>query len=628
LSRARCGALAAAIVLLALGGPTAALAQSPPDAPRERTGPQAAPPSLPAYSTPAPGLVPPVAPQAPAAGPSTSSGGLAELRISTDIAKGAALPPRGWRPPQEPGADLRLEYAAGQALDASWVRRQFALNGMTGDRANVGRALALTQLINRAFLSAGFINSGLVAQPASSPEVLTLRLVYGGLAPSPDGGPPFSVAWASGGAQGLDEAYVRDRLTAAFGRPLNAVDLERQFRLLAQDPAIRTLNADLRPGGRPGEASLAVSVYPQDRFDLDATAANNRAPSVGGEHLGLGGYARNALRPGDVLSGEIGVTQGLKDIALGYATPVFTPDTTFSVRGAVNDAAVVAASLQPLDIKARDRLIEAGLTEKFLDTPLLPSAEPGHWISARGLSGGVLVTHRVSETDLQDQPFSFSPGAVNGRSEYTAVRVVGDFVMRGAVQVFAVSLTATRGLDGTRSDIPDSPTPKRNFDVLLAQVNYARRLSGEGLELRARLTAQTADSVLYAGERLSAGGGTTVRGYRENLLLADSGVIGSLELARPIHLGAGRAGTGRFDWGAFSVTGFVDGAQLRNYRPPQPGDGIYGIGAAIAWTPSDALSAQLTYGHALKKVDLSGNKDLQDRGVYFAVTVRPLRARR
>ena len=621
------GALTAIVGLLAVAGPTAALAQTaPPDAPRERTGPQATPPGLPVYSTPSPSLAP-SPPQAQSLAPETSHGGLAEVRVVADAATGPAVPPRGWKPPQEPGADLRLEYARGQRLDEAWVRRQFTLNGLTGEGASVGRALALTQLINRAFLSAGFINSGLAVQ-LSPPGVLNLRLVYGGLAVGPDGAASFAVTWADGGAKGLDEAYVRDRLGAAFSRPLNAADLERQFRLLAEDPAIRTVNADLRPGARPGEASLAVSVYPQDRFDLYATAANNRSPSVGGEHLALGGYARNALRAGDVLSSEIGVTEGLKDVALGYATPVFTPDTMFTVRGAVNDAAVVASSLRPLDIKARDRLIEAGLSEKFIDTPLLPAAEPGHWISARSLSGGLLVTHRVSETDLQDQPFSFSPGAVNGRSEYTAVRLVGDFVMRGVVQVFAVSLTATRGLNGTRSDIPSLPSPKRNFDVALAQVNYARRLTSEGLEFRARLSAQAADSVLYAGERFSAGGGTTVRGYRENLLLADSGLIGALELARPIQLGGARAGTGRFDWGAFSVTGFVDGAQLRNYRPPQPGDGIYSVGASLAWTPSEALSAQLTYGHALNKVDLSGNKDLQDRGIYFAVTVRPLRAHR
>ena len=53
-------------------------------------------------------------------------------------------------------------------------------------------------------------------------------------------------------------------------------------------------------------------------------------------------------------------------------------------------------------------------------------------------------------------------------------------------------------------------------------------------ELRARLSGQWADGVLYSGERFSAGGETTVRGYRETLLLTDEGVIGSIEIARPI----------------------------------------------------------------------------------------------
>jgi hemolysin activation/secretion protein len=388
------------------------------------------------------------------------------------------------------------------------------------------------------------------------------------------------------------------------------------------------VNADLRPGSRPGEASLSVNIYPQERFDLYAQAANNRSPSVGGEHLGVGGYMRNALVAGDVLNGQVGATQGLKDVEFSYAAPFLSPRTMLSVRGAVDDAAVVAASLTPLDIKARDRLIEAGLTQKLFDAPLLPAARPGQWTAARTLTAGVLLTRRISETDLAGQPFSFSPGAVNGRSDYTAVRLVGDFVMRGVTQVFAASATATRGLNGTRSDVPGVEAPKRDFGALLVQLNYARRLSSEGLEFRARFSGQAADSVLYSGERLSAGGVTTVRGYRENLLLADTGLLGSLELARPIHLGGGRGGSGGFDWGAFSVIGFLDGASLRNRRPPQPGPAIYSLGAVIAWTPSDALSAQLTYGAPLNKVELSGKTDLQDRGVYFAVTVHPLRARR
>ena len=198
-------------------------------------------------------------------------------------------------------------------------------------------------------------------------------------------------------------------------------------------------------------------------------------------------------------------------------------------------------------------------------------------------------------------------------------------MVRNVDQVFAVSVTGTMGLDGTRSDIPGLPVPKQHFHAVLAQVNYARRLSPRGLELRTRLYGQWADSVLFSGERLSAGGETTVRGYRETLILADKGVVGSLELAQPLSLSGRRGAASAFDWGAFSVSGFVDGALMKNHRAPQPEHRIYSVGASLAWTPADALSARITYAQDLRDVDVPGRRDLQDRGVQFRVTVRPLR---
>ena len=139
-----------------------------------------------------------------------------------------------------------------------------------------------------------------------------------------------------------------------------------------------------------------------------------------------------------------------------------------------------------------------------------------------------------------------------------------------------------------------------------------------------RFYGQWADGVLYSGERFSAGGESTVRGYRENLLLADRGAVGSVEVARPIRLG-GRQGTGRtFDWGAFTVSGFGDAAYMTNVEDPQPVHRIYSVGGSLAWTPADALSARITYAKALKDVASAGKRDLQDRGVSFRITVRPL----
>ncbi len=616
--RLRAVALAA---LLASAAPASGLAQ---DAARERTGPQAAPPARPSYSKPPAGLPPRTEPDRsdPAI---VDTGALTHVRVATGAQHGPAHPPKAWRAPEASAANLRLEHSPGQSLDEAWVGRQLELNGLSGPSASVGRTLALVQLINRAFISAGFVNSGVIVEPSGSPGELAMRVVYGGLAPPAEGRPALSVEWAGGASKGLDAGYVRDRLPSAFRRPLSGIDLERDFRLLAEDPAIRTINADLRPGSRPGEASLALSVYPRDRFDLYVTAANNRSPSVGGERAAAGGSARNLIAAGDLLNAEVGVTRGLEDLAVGYQLPLLSPRTTLSMRASLNDAAVVDGALQALDIVAHDRAYEIGLTRKFMETPLLPDAEPGRWSPARTLSGGVLVTRRTSRTWLLDEPFSFSPGSVDGRSEYTALRLVGDYVVRGVDQVFAVSVTATRGLDGTRSDLPGVPTPKPHFNALLTQVNYARRLSDKGLEIRARVSGQITDSLLYSGERFSAGGDTTVRGYRENLLLADQGVVGSVELGQPLRLSRRQGGGGGFDWGAFAVSGFVDGAALRNHRAPQPGHGIYSVGASLAWTPSEALYAQVTYGQALKAASLGGKKDIQDRGVAFRLTVRPLR---
>jgi hemolysin activation/secretion protein len=614
--------------LLACAAPASLLAQpASGDLPRDRTGPQAAPAPLPAYPQPVPALTPP--PTAAATPPATAAGGfggpVTEVRVESAGPHGAARPPKGWTAPTEPGADLRLEHQPGQGLDESWVRSQFALNGLPGPGASISRALALVQLVNRAFLSAGFLNSGLVVRSASSAGVLDLGLVYGGLAPPAPGAPSLSVGWAAGGARGLNASYLADRLPSAYRRPLSGVELEHDFRLLAEDPAIRTVNADLRPGAHPGEASLALSIYPQDRYDLYVTGANDRSPSVGGQRVSAGGFVRNALAAGDLLSGQVGVTKGLKDAAFGYSIPFISPSNTLSVRGAMNNAAVVAQALLPLDIKARDRSGEIGLIHKFVDDPLLPAAVAGRWSPARRLTGGVLVTHRISRTYLQDLPFSFSPGSVEGRSHYTAVRLIGDYLVRNVDQVFAVSVTGTRGLGGTGSDVPGVPRPKRHFGAVLAQVNYARRLSDRGLEVRARISGQLADSVLYSGERFSAGGETSVRGYRENLLLADRGVVGSVELGQPVNIFGQKAGASGFDWGAFQLTAFTDAAAVGNHDAPQPQHHIYSIGATVAWIPSDAVFARVTYGYALTKAQLTGKRDIQDRGLQFLVTVHPLR---
>ncbi|HYD46234.1 MAG TPA: ShlB/FhaC/HecB family hemolysin secretion/activation protein [Phenylobacterium sp.] len=615
-------ALVLAALMLGLAGEARADQASQPPAPR--TGPAAAGPALPDYpQAPRPLLAPPAA--APALPQAAGTVLLTDVHVRVEPADGAAAPTADWRPVADPATGLALRLDPAERFDAAWVRRQFAENGLIGARVPMDRVVALVQLINLAFARNGYLNSGVLVAPQASPDggVLELRLVLGGLRPQPGEADGLVVAWGPGGRAGLTEGYVRRRMPAAEAVPLNALALERDFRLLAADPAIRTVNADLRPGERPGEAQLLLTVQPQRRYDLYASFANDRSPAVGGERAAVGGSFRNLLVPGDLISAEVGVTSDRGDVVASYETPFLRPDLTLRVRGGHNEAAVVDSVLRPLDISSKDWSLEGGLDYTLVDRPLTPVAN-GAPIPARTLTVGVRAAHRESRTYLLGEPFSFSPGFVNGRSEYTAARLTADWVERGVDRVWAVSLTGTLGLDGTRSDVVGVPSPSENFKVVLAQLSYARRLTEGGLELRGRLAGQWSDGVLYSGERFSVGGEDTVRGYRENLLLADQGALASLELALPLAFGEARARD--FDWSAFTVSAFAEGATVKNHDgATQPAvRSLASVGVGLTWTPSEAIFARLSLAEGLKDVPRVGSRDLQDRGVHFRVVVRPL----
>jgi hemolysin activation/secretion protein len=101
--------------------------------------------------------------------------------------------------------------------------------------------------------------------------------------------------------------------------------------------------------------------------------------------------------------------------------------------------------------------------------------------------------------------------------------------------------------------------------------------------------------------------------------------VGSVEVARPFNLD-GRESRGlSLDWDAFTGSAFIDAATLHNRRAPQPGRDLISAGVSLAWRPSDALFARLTYAAALRHPPPVAERDIQDDGLSFIVTVRPLR---
>ncbi len=514
-----------------------------------------------------------------------------------------------------------VRYRQGERLDGEWVRQQAIANGLVGAPVPLDRIAAAVQQISLAYVRNGYVNSGVLLDSMTDPggtSPLVLRLVAGRLS-----GGAATVEWQDGHRRGLSEAYVLRRMPSAREIPLSGLAIERDFRALAADDAIATVKADLQPGTSPGEARLNLLVDPAPRFAVSASVANSRSPAVGGWRFGSGLAVRNALFAGDRIALDAGLTAGRPDAQVDYAAPFLHPALRIEARGGYNRAAVVDAPLRNLSIRARDWFVEGGFALTLWQRPLSPAALDGTpEISAQSvvLSSGVI--HRETRTFLLGQPFSFSPGSVRGLAEYSALRLGAEWTRRSSGTVWIAQARFTQGIEGSRSDIIGIAAPSPRFRSLSGQISHARRLGGKGWELRARLAGQYGAGILYAGERFVAGGSATVRGYRESLVLADRGVIGSVELARPVTIGSGAVGALGLRWGNFTPSVFADGAVMRNATrafQPQPGE-LASIGASLAWTPSPSLSARLTYGAALIDAPITGSRDVQDDGLSFALS--------
>ncbi|PXW78168.1 hemolysin activation/secretion protein [Blastomonas natatoria] len=514
-----------------------------------------------------------------------------------------------------------VRYRKGERLDGQWVRQQVIANGLVGAPIPLDRIAAAVQQISLAYVRNGYVNSGVLLDPMTDlagGSPLVLRLVAGRL----DGGKAM-VDWQDGHRRGLSDAYVLRRMPSARAIPLNGLAIERDFRTLAADEAIATVKADLQPGHEPGVARLNLLVDPAPRFAVQASIANSRSPAVGGLRFGTGLSVRNALLAGDRIGFDAGLTAGRPDAQFEYSAPFVHPALRLEARGGYNRAAVVDAPLRNLSIRARDQFIEGGFALTVWQRPLSPAALDGTpEISAQSVTLSSGVIHRQTRTFLLGQPFSFSPGSVRGLAEYSALRLGMEWTRRSSGTVWIAQGRFTQGIEGSRSDIVGIAAPSPRFRSFSGQISHARRLGDKGWELRARIAGQYGTGVLYAAERFVAGGSATVRGYRESLLLADRGVIGSVELARAVTIGSGAVGALGLRWGSFTPSVFADGAVMRNATrgfQPQPGE-IASIGASLAWTPSPSLSARLTYGAALIDAPITGSRDVQDDGLSFALS--------
>lgn len=459
---------------------------------------------------------------------------------------------------------------------------------LEGQEVTLDDLLALRAFITDAYVNAGYITSGafLPEQTFADGETIQIQVVEGILE-----------TLEVNGLARLREGYVRSRMQLRLGRPLRQADIVEALQLLQLDPRIDQVDAELLAGSGPGFSILALEIEEAPPLEAGFSVNNYRSPSAGSVQISPYLSYTNLLGLGDRLDLNYSLSEGLNDYNLNYTVPITPQDGTITFRYATNNSRIIEDNFEVLDVRGESRTFSLGVRQPLVRTP-------NHEF-ALGLTFDV----RRSQTFLRGEPFPFSAGTedTDGESRVSVLRFSQDWVDRSPNRVLAARSQFSFGLDAFDATLNESG-PDGAFFSWLGQFQWVQRLPQEQI-LVTRISTQLTPDALLPLEQFTLGGVRTVRGYRQNQLVTDNGIIGSVELRLPLSAIPGE----------LELAPFVEGGIGWNNGEDAPDlEGLASLGLGLRWQVSPDFAMRLDYGYPL--IDVETEVDtLQEQGVYFSV---------
>jgi hemolysin activation/secretion protein len=446
---------------------------------------------------------------------------------------------------------------------------------------------AVTQL----YIDNGYITSGAYIPPQRlQAGVVEIRVVEGSLE-------SIQVT----GTRRLKPSYIQSRLEIATRKPLNRDRLLEALQLLQLNPLIQSISAELSAGTRPGESLLEVRMTEADTFNAQILLNNGRVPSVGTFQRQIQLSEANLLGFGDSLTGSFSNTDGSNAFDFSYVFPVNARNGTLRFSTGISYNRVIEEPFDILDIESRSRYLELSFRQPILQTP------------TREVALGLTLTHQQSQASLLDGEIPFpGAGADNeGRTRLAALRFFQEATWRSSIEVIALRSQFSVGISALGSTINEEP-PDSRFFAWRGQAQWVRLLAPDTL-LLLRGDVQLSDRALLPFEQFSIGGIDSVRGYRQDALLTDSGVFASAEVRIPI-LRLPQIN------GLLQIAPFFDigsGWNRSGFADPDPSF-VASLGVGLRFQIRDRLTTRFDWGIPL--VDFPGEKaTLQEKGLYFSI---------
>jgi hemolysin activation/secretion protein len=412
------------------------------------------------------------------------------------------------------------------------------------------------------------------------------------------------------GNERLNTSYLRNRIARSAKAPLNREKLLEGLQLLRLNPLLSNLSATLEGGTRPGKSVLTVQVKEAPSFDTQFNLNNNRSPSVGTFRRGIQLSEANLLGFGDSLSIGYNNTDGSNSWDFGYTVPITPQDTTLSFNYGISNSKVIEPPFDVLKIDSESRYYELSLRHPLQRT------------TRSELAMGMAFSRRESQTSLGFEdigPFPLSPGADDrGRTRVSALRFFQELTKRSDKQVLAFRSQFSWGLNTFDATQNPGNEPDSQFFTWRGQGQWVRLIGNDSESLLlVRGEVQLSDRPLLSVEQFGLGGIDTVRGYRQDALLTDSGLFGSVEARFPI--------VRMPNWNStVSLTPFLEFGHGWNRGRENPENStLFAAGLGLRWRVGNQFTARLDWGIPLIALKKSNDPTLQENGIYFTVLWNP-----
>ncbi len=477
--------------------------------------------------------------------------------------------------------------------------------------------MQLKQRISQFYIDRGYINSGAILPDQ---QVIDGKIYFDIIE-----GKLSSINISNN--EHISEAYIFDKLssfqalnssfqTNAANKPessnvLNLVELQTKMKLLEQDPLIEKIDAQLKPGLSLGESSLDIKIQEKRPYQLSLLLNNYRSPSVGAQLGKIVAEHKNLFGHGEAVLFNYGLLDDKNDLSFMLSMPVQTSQTTASIQWDKTSSAVVQEPFNSLGFKSN--------LERF---SFMLKQQLQHSLHQE-ITIGTQLSLSQSDTRLLGELFAFPPGVA--QAQVNEWSFFSQWMNRHPSRVLVARAELGLGLNILNATHRANKQPDGVFKRFRGQFNWLERLSLDQkknvADVLLRINVQLSDENLLSINQFAMGGAQTVRGYRENSLIRDNGVISSLELHIPVENIFSQL-KGRIDNNSLIIKPFIDyGYGWNAHDFLQLPNDLLSMGVALQWQIQKHIRLDFSWAKALKTPQPDYNSNLQDKGFHLQLTV-------